>query len=146
MSPNSINLEKMKPDILSKRWPGLRKTSPSVTNGLNKQMHRFHFSFFLFQICVIWLCALNLSLSVFTVALGSSLHPQLMDRVERERASERQSSQLSLWSTLYCWLCHGAMLDGIHSIISMPRCYKRDKWILQNSLVRDPIYSPWTGG
>lgn len=32
------------------------------------------------------------------------------------------------------------MLDGVHSIVAEPRCYKRDKWIVWNRLVRDPIY------
>lgn len=90
----------------------LKQSSLSATNELNKQMYRAGLSFFLFRICFIWLCAVNLSLSVFTVALGSSLHPQLMDRVERERGSERRSSQLSLCGAHYtvdfvmvpCWM------------------------------------------
>lgn len=68
--------------------------------------------YFLFQICVISLCAVSLSLSVFTVALGSSLHPQLMERAERERETERWSRQLSLCGVHYtvdfvmmpCWM------------------------------------------
>lgn len=61
------------------------------------------------QICFIWLCALGLSLSVFTVALGSSLHPQLMERVERERGSERRSSLCGAHYTVDfvmvpCWM------------------------------------------
>lgn len=106
--------------------------------------HRTGF-FFLCPFCIIWLCALDLSLSVFTVALGSSLHPQLMEEW-RDRQWEMIEPVVLVWSTLYCWLCHGAMLDCVHSIISMPRCYKGDKWIVQNRLVRDPIYSPWICG
>lgn len=80
------------------------------------------------------------STALFMVALGFVAVPAVNGESERER--ETIKPDVLVWSKLYCWLCRGATLDDVHSIISMPRCYKRDKWIVQNRPVRDPIYSP----
>lgn len=100
-------LSKLKSAFSFKSWSEAEKQIRWTSKCIKQDFLSFSFKF-----CFIWLCALDLSLSVFTVALGSSLHPQLMDRVEREREIERRSSQLSLCGAHYtvdfvmvpCWM------------------------------------------
>lgn len=78
-------------------------------NKWTKQAHGTGFSLLFSR--VLWLCAPNLSLSVFRLALESSLRPQLIEEWS-ERDSERWSSQLSLCGAHYtvdfvmvpCWI------------------------------------------